>query len=115
MPAPRRCWAHRLPEGGSAASRGRIFPLMNWTLPGWAAKDTDTAWHLGVRRLAWIGGGGGATVRAGVVGPTIAARLSPHTLTLLPQAPGATQLRQVQLARPSVLLSADGQPLASFS
>ena len=29
---------------------------MNWTLPGWAARDNDTAWRLSARRLAWIGG-----------------------------------------------------------
>src|SRR6185369_15663728 len=61
---------------------------MNWTLPGWAARDTDTAWRVSARRLAWIAG-------LGVL--AIFALLVAYTLTLLPQAPGATQLREVQL------------------
>ena len=79
---------------------------MNWSLPGWAARDTDTAWRLSARRLAWL---------AALGALAIVALLGAYTLTLLPQAPGATELRQVQAARPSVLLSVDGQPLASFT
>ncbi len=79
---------------------------MNWTLPGWTGSDSEASWRVHARRAAWIAGLGLAALLL---------LLATYVLALLPFAPGATELKQLQQARASVLLSQDGQPLASFT
>lgn len=84
---------------------------MNWKLPEWArrpprAEGAPLPWQAWALRIAL-----GLTL-AGVLllGAVVA-----FFMTLAPSAPGIEQLREVQAARPSVLLSADGKPLTNFT
>jgi len=79
---------------------------MKFTLPGWAAHDSEPAWRVHMRRAAWI---------AGLALGGLIALLVAYTAVLLPLAPGASELKQAHEARPSTLLSEDGQPIANFS
>lgn len=84
---------------------------MNWKLPEWAhrpqrAEGAPVPWRNWAVRLAlWSGLAVGILLLA-VVG---------FFMSLAPSAPGIEQLRQVQAARPSVLMSADGKVLTSFT
>jgi penicillin-binding protein 1A len=83
---------------------------MRWTLPEWARVPVDDTgrvlWPRLARRAAlWTGLAAGALLLAGIAFMLVMAR----------SAPGAAELRELQQARPSVLLSSDGQTLMQFS
>jgi penicillin-binding protein 1A len=83
---------------------------MNWKFPSWARWPVDAdggvSWPAVARRIAlWVLLAGAALLLA----------LSAFVLSLLPRSPGVEQLREIQAARPSVLVSADGKPLATLA
>lgn len=84
---------------------------MNWKLPRWArrphrAEGAPLPWQAWAARIAlW------SALALGLLLLAIVA----FFLSLAPTAPGIEQLKEVQAARPSVLMSADGKPLTSFT
>jgi penicillin-binding protein 1A len=84
---------------------------MDWKLPDWArrpnrAEGAPVPWQAWAMRIAlWSVLALGILLLA-VVG---------FFMSLAPSAPGIEQLREVQAARPSVLMSADGKPLTAFT
>ncbi|HEY0855705.1 MAG TPA: transglycosylase domain-containing protein [Albitalea sp.] len=83
---------------------------MNWKLPAWARRPVDAEgrvlWPAMARRVVlWF---------ALALAVLLLALLA-LVMALLPKTPGVEQLRELQAARPSVLVSADGKPLTSFT
>lgn len=84
---------------------------MNWKLPEWAhrhrrADGQPLSWQgIALRVALWTGLALGIAL----------ALLAAFFMSIARQAPGIEQLREVQAARPSVLMSADGKLLTTFS
>ncbi|WP_280153466.1 transglycosylase domain-containing protein [Piscinibacter sp. XHJ-5] len=82
---------------------------MTWTPPDWArpprTADGRTDWRALGRRTLWV------VALLFAAGAIAAAAL---VAAVWPTAPGIEQLRALQTAKPSVLMSADGKVLTSF-
>ena len=82
---------------------------MTWKIPDWLRLPADTGgrprWQLIARRAAlWSGLALAALLLAAAA----------FVAAVLPSAPGLKELQQLQAAKPSMLMSADGKVLTSF-
>ena len=83
---------------------------MHWKTPDWARVPREETgrvlWPALARRGAiWLALAAGVLLLAGIA----------FVLSVIPTAPGVNELRALQEAKPSVLMSADGQPLTRFT